>query len=72
MCGCQQVYNPKTSLWVLLWVFSGPNASPADTIAQVAVSRTPAGPFVLANASIATHFKTDTSAELFIDDDVRA
>ena len=63
------VWNPSTSLWVLLWVFSPPNASPSATIAQAAVSKTPAGPFVMANASIATHFPTDTSAEIFVDDD---
>ena len=28
------VWNPHTRLWVLWWVFSGPNASPSDTIAQ--------------------------------------
>jgi hypothetical protein len=62
-------WNNATQLWVLWWVFSKPNASPADTIAQSAVSRHPSGPFVMANASITTHFKTDTSAELFVDDD---
>ena len=65
-------WNPATKLWVLLWVFSGPNVIPTDTIAQAAVSKTPGGPYTMANASIRTSFPTDTSAELFVDDDGEA
>jgi len=60
-------WNDATQLWVLWWVFSAPGASASDTVAQAATSKTPQGPFVLANGNISTRFPTFTSAELFVD-----
>jgi hypothetical protein len=61
-------YNPTTKLWVLWWLYSLPHKDASDTTALVATATTPAGPFMVANASgVTLRFPTFTSAELFVD-----